>query len=245
MSINESSTTIFWTDDYGVFSFLHGNRDIDQNKVKRICKANNDGINLFKVCPILVTRQYKIIDGQNRYVACKKLKQPIYFCYVDNFTHYQIARMNQNNSAWRIKDFMNCYVDLGVESYVRLKQFIDEYHISISAAIRLLEVGHFGAGGGVMEHFKEGSFEIKQWNHAIHFAKMYLEYYDLSEFCKSRHFQLAIMTLQKSGNYDHDKVIAKLRKTKAVIEEKSSTKEYISQLDTLYNKGNQKHRPIW
>jgi hypothetical protein len=243
--IKESATIIYWTEDYGLFSFLHGNRDIDESKVKRICRANAQGINLFKVCPILVTKQHKIIDGQNRYMACKRLKQPVYFVYVENFTHYQIARINQNNTAWRTKDYLNCYVDLGVEPYVQLKEFINEYHVSISAAIKLLESGYFVSGGGVLQEFKEGNFQVKQWNKAVHFAKMYKDYYDFSEVCKSRCFQIAMLKLMRSENYHHDRVIAKLRKTKAVIEERGSAKEYISQLDILYNKGNQKHRSIW
>ena len=70
----EANRQIYFTNDYGMFGWIKGNRLLDESRIKKICKANRvDGINLFPYVPILVTKDNKVIDGQHRLMAAKSL----------------------------------------------------------------------------------------------------------------------------------------------------------------------------
>lgn len=50
-TINQSSTKINYTSEYGTFHFLRGNRDLNEGKVNKIIKSVNDGLQFFKYWP--------------------------------------------------------------------------------------------------------------------------------------------------------------------------------------------------
>lgn len=67
------------THDYKKFRFIRGNRIIVKSKVKKLIDSYNAGLNLFPFCPILINKDFYIIDGQHRLTACKELGTPIHF----------------------------------------------------------------------------------------------------------------------------------------------------------------------
>jgi len=239
-----SSREIYYTNDYGMFGWIPGNRLLEERRITKICKIYNEGINLFPYVPILVTQAHKVIDGQHRLMAAKKLKTLIYFMYVDDYDVAQIAKINSSTGIWKSKDYMNCWINLDKQDYCDLENFIKDYHIPISASIQLLMEGIIRTGGGQMEAFREGKFKINHRESALKIARMYNDYLDISVMNKSRLLLLAVNTLASSDKYNHDEVIQKITTTGAKIELQDSAREFISHIEMLYNKGSHKRKLI-
>ena len=234
--MSESSTKINYSNDYGLFYFLRGNRDLNESKVNKIIKSVQDGLNFFKYCPILVNEAFYIIDGQHRFVVCKKLKLPIYYVVVPNFSLRQIAEINNNQSKWKIRDFMNCYIDADVnrEDYKALETFTAEYGINVSLGINLLMYGKVGSGGQ-SDAFRDGQFKVHFLDVATRLLNLSKEYEPFGAEWRSRAFLQAIEKLIASEKYIQPSVLNKLKKHDLKIEHQGSCKEYLTHIEELYN----------
>jgi len=244
--MNESNTKILYTEEYGMFHFLKGNRDLNEQKVNRIIEDVKSGMDFFKYNPINVNEQYFIIDGQHRFVASKMLKKPVYFVIVPNVSLQQVAKLNNNQSRWKTVDFLNCYIDANVnrEDYQYLSEYLKQWKIPISTAINLLMYGRVSAGGNT-DAFREGEFKVNFKDLAINIAYKSTDYKPYCAEYRSRTFLQAIEVLVKSEKYDHIKVISKLDKHELKIEKKSNYKDYLSQIEELYNYRNSIRQVIY
>lgn len=245
---NESSVAkIYWTEDYSLFNYLHGNRDISETKINKLIKDVQNGLNLFQYCPILVNSEYRIIDGQHRFFACRKLKHKIYYTIVPNFSLAQIAKLNNNQNRWKISDFLNCYIDAGKNShhYVALKTFIEKYKITVSLGANLLMVGSASSGGRNLEMFREGDFEVKHLDEATKLMKKASEYSDYTDIYHSREFLCALQRLLSSNKFSHKKMLVKLQKNNLRIEKRANQKEYLTHLEELFNFKNSVRKTIY
>lgn len=66
---------IYETNEYGLFKNLSGNRFVDHSgKIAESMKERG-----LLLAPIIVNEKKEIIDGQNRFEACKKLNLPVYY----------------------------------------------------------------------------------------------------------------------------------------------------------------------
>lgn len=234
--MQESNTKIYFTSDYGSFRFLRGNRDLNEAKVKKIIKSVTDGLNFFKYCPILVNEDFFIIDGQHRFYVCKKLKLPVFYVIVPNFSLRQVAEINNNQSKWKTKDFMNCYIDADVnkEHYQQLQSFITEHKLIISTGINLLMYGKVGTGGQ-NESFLSGKFKVGFLDFAVRLIAQAKEYEKYGADWRSRPFLRSIEKLQLSDKYNQDLVLKKLEKHGLTISQQNTSKEYLHHIEELYN----------
>lgn len=244
---NESSVKIYWTKDYGKFRFLKGNRDLDETKIKRILKSVENGLEFFKYCPIMINQDGYVIDGQHRFFVCKKLGLNIYYVIVPEFTLRQVAEMNNNASKWKDRDYLNCYVDVGIEDYIQLQKFIDEQKIGIGIAISLLQNQNAHGNAEVRESFRDGAFRIKHYDYAVGIMEIINRFHP---FCATYHTRSFIEALEQiMEGHEHaaiiDELIAKLEKHNLVIEQRSTAKEYLAHLEDLFNFRNSKRRRIY
>lgn len=244
--MNESNTKINYTSDYGTFRFLRGNRDLNETKVEKIIKSVNGGLNFFKYCPILVNEEMFIIDGQHRFFVCKKLKLPVFFVIVPNFSLRQVAEINNNTSKWKTRDFMNCYIDADInkEHYETLLKISTEYKITFSTCINLLMYGKVG-GGGMSEAFRNGDFKVNFETFTISLINQAQEFEKFEADWKSRNFLQAIEKLQSSDKYDQQAVLKKLEKHDLTISSQTSSKEYLNHIESLFNFKNSIRQPIY
>lgn len=74
--------TIFKTTNYGLFSKIAWNRDLNKANVEKLVNLTKNKFQMHKF-PIVVNEEMEIIDGQHRFEASKTLNAPIYYV-VDN-----------------------------------------------------------------------------------------------------------------------------------------------------------------
>ena len=247
MNDNASCTTIYWTTDYKKFHYIHGNRDLNQTKINKLIKDVQDGLDLFKYCPILVNETYHIIDGQHRFFVCTKLKMNVYYVIVTEFSLAQIAKLNNNQNRWKMKDFLSCYIDAGTRSadYKILYDFIEKYKITISAGLSILYSGKVASGGQYLEMFRNGEFEVKFLADAEILMNAASEYAPYCDVNYNREFLSALQRLLGNGMFSQSEMIKKLHKNDLKIERKSNTKEYLAHMEELFNFKNSIRKTIY
>ena len=98
------------TNDYGLFTFIDGNRDINKNQLSRLAKSIDED---YIPVPIIVNEKKQIIDGQHRYEVIKTLNKPVYYIEVPGLRLPEVHRLNNNTKNWTATEYMNGYAKLG------------------------------------------------------------------------------------------------------------------------------------
>ena len=128
--------TIYGTYDYDLFMFYEQNRPAGSNKRVGISMKK---IDLSPYVPIVVTKtqsrkELYIIDGQNRYLACKELQLPIYYVILDDKIDIDeaIIALNRDQRAWSQKEFLHFHAATSGGCYKKLYDFDKQYNLGIS-----------------------------------------------------------------------------------------------------------------
>ncbi|HXR84296.1 MAG TPA: hypothetical protein VN722_08310 [Hanamia sp.] len=247
-----SDTKIYQTVDYNRFRMINGNRGLNLKKIDRIIKDIKDGNNMLRYKPIEVRESgdfLDIIDGQHRMHVSKKIKSPVFYIIVsEDKTMNQIASVNSNVEKWKYTDFINCYVNQGIEDYKRLGQFIADYKIAIGACIRLLQSGNPTYGGqsesDLIQGFCKGTFKICNWDAAVRTVENAKLFSDVFPAWNDRGFVTAVFRIDKAGKVPLSDLVAAVKKNPDKLSQETSPMKYILKLEEILNLGKQKRTII-
>lgn len=191
--MRQKVATIYETDEYNMFRFLEGNRDI--NHANKIIKSIEE-IGLL-LSPILVNEKYEIIDGQGTYTACKALGLPVRYVIQNGIGVKEAQYLNKFQTNWGINDYIHSY-SVGTErkdSFVNLtvvmKQFPEfDHNIIIRASS---ETGNRQVQG---KSIKDGDYQmnIDDMNRAISRLTILRRFNDpLNGVAYQKKYQLALV----------------------------------------------------
>jgi hypothetical protein len=238
----ESTVMVYFSTDYGLFKMIAGNRDLNEGKINRIMKDINEGIDVLKYYPIQVKEnsgRLEIIDGQHRFFIAKKLGRAVYYIVMkEDRSLFDIAKINSNTEKWKTRDFINCYVNLDNPHYKELDAFMVKYGLSATLSVRLLEEGEVGYGSGgslALENFQRGKFEVRFRDEATQLADVCYMFNDFKH-ARSANFFQAIHKIMKANKIDIWDLVKKFNAYKDDLQHQGSWKDYVSNLETIYNK---------
>lgn len=244
-------TVIKQTKDYKKFRTIIGNRYISEKRVNNIIADIKAGLNLLPYCPIIVyvnnenKASFCIIDGQHRYEVSKRLKQPVYYIESGELNLLQIAKINSRAEKWTKKNFLDCYVNLGLEDYIILKDFIKKYNIVYSTAVSFLMEGRITGGGGSMEKFRNGKFKVNYLDMAEKVVSLTIDLFSIYVFSRDRYLIAAIHEIINKGNCDFDILKKKIKAATNEMDKQYSKKDYLLNIERLYNYGNKNRVAIY
>jgi len=236
------------TNNYNLFTTITGNRIINKKKVEKLVDDINNGLNLLPYCPIIVyedNNELKIVDGQHRFETSLKLKLPVYYVVCDKLDLRQIARLNSRSDKWSNKDFLECYISLGILDYKLLQEFINEYEMIYSAAIELLMNGKVKTGKNTMEIFRDGELKVKHLEVAKEMAALARDVFFRYKFRNDRYIIQALQELKEKGLCDFEILKQKIAAAPMLMNPQGSAKEYIYNIERVYNHNNQKRVVIF
>ena len=105
--------------------------------------------------PIIVTPDFYIIDGQNRFLVCKEKGLPITYVIYGGNPEIAMIALNTALKPWREKDWLDYYVGKNDERYVRLQKLLLEYPaVSVANGILL-----FSGNSTDARTFREGKLK--------------------------------------------------------------------------------------
>ncbi len=222
------------TKDYSLFKTLNGNRDVNQlhlTRLKESIKKNH------LTTIIMVNEKLEIIDGQHRFLISQELKLPINYIISKNYGLNEVQILNANMKNWQTIDYVNGYCDLGYKDYIIYRDFVEEYGFQSQVSILLLSGEH---STGTQEsspslRFKEGLFKIKDLNNAKRMAEKIMMIEPYYKGFLRRSFILALIGMFKNENFEFTEFIAKLKQQPTTLQDCTSTSQYKSLIEEIYN----------
>ena len=150
----ENILVYYQTTDYGKFKFLDFNRTMGSNKM---LSKSIELVDMTAYVPIVVTPDFYIIDGQNRFSACKEKGLPITYVIYDGNPEIAMIALNTALKPWKQQDWLAYHVGKKNNCYMKLQRmFLKNTAIGISNAILLFSNGSTNA-----KMFREGKLNDK------------------------------------------------------------------------------------
>jgi len=250
MQHTQSNVTVYVAKTYSQFARIKGNRELNQSKIKKMVRDIKHGIDLLPDFPILVSEEgskLRVIDGQHRLEAAMETRHPVYYIIrQEQLELEKMAGLNSLQEKWKPADFINCYVERGIQDYKKLQDFIDQYGMPVSVAVRLLTDGIMsnGTGGQAMEVFRRGEFRVKHWKQAVEIVET-CKRFDASKVWNTRPFMVAITRLLQADMCDFDELVEKFIDNPSALDVHGDHKGYLVNLEQIYNKGYKNRRTIY
>lgn len=127
----------YQSDDYDMFKRLDGNRPVLAHRATKIKNSITKNGYIFN--PIVVNEKMEIIDGQGRFEVLTSMNKPIDYVIAEGAGLEQCIALNASGTIWTLIDYINSYCEMGNESYIRMRQLIDEFpEISLPPKIMLI-----------------------------------------------------------------------------------------------------------
>lgn len=142
------------TIDYDVFIKHKSNRKTDEKLVSKLTNAIQSK-NLLSTHPILVDKEFHIIDGQHRLEAARRLGLAVSYIIDETAEVKDMITVNTNVKPWTIVDYLNYYVEQGYSEYLLLNEFINSEKLQLNISLQLLNGCRTS---GFFKQFKDGKY---------------------------------------------------------------------------------------
>ena len=222
---------VLMTNDYSKFSYISGNRDVNDMHIKRLKQSMEEK---YIAVPIIVNEKHQIIDGQHRFQSARELNKPIYYIKVGGLNLPDVHRLNTNTKNWTADSYLDGYCKLGKEQYLIYKDFKERFGFGHNETQALLS-NKSRMGGHRNIKFKDGTFVIEDLNLATRNAEkisMCSEYY---EGYKRRSFVYAMLDLFDNDDYNHAEFLNKLSYQSVKLQDCTTVDQYLVLIEEIYN----------
>lgn len=214
------------TKNYSKFVFSKENREVKTKTVMSI-KESMQKFGFIPGRPVLITKEWVIIDGQHRFLAAKDLGIEVEFEILQGDYVEKMIKLNSTQSNWSLEDYVNSYASQNVDCYRKLLKFQEKYELSLSSAITIF----FGAGIK-SSNIRNGEI-LKIRGNAEQIADFILNC-GIVSYNKDNKFVRAIVSV-------YDKLtksqLNKLKSRLIIIPKLSNSQDFITAFENIINKG--------
>lgn len=231
--------TVMVTTDYDKFKTLTGNRDVNRGHVAELQHLLLENGNLTDQFPIVVSKDMFVIDGQHRLAALKQLGWEVGYIIEERATIETVRAINRGNQPWNWRDVAHSYYHLGQAEYKWFEDYVDENNLQFLTALTFCGVAESRRTNSA---FYDGRMVIKDKERAQQLADQYNELRGLvasegANYRSSRPLARAFMTLLRSPNYKHERMIQKIQEYDRPLSQFSSAEDFLRELEKIYNTG--------
>ncbi len=235
---------ILETKEYEKFKYIEGNRNIESKHVNELIKSISEK-NLLSIRPIIVDKDFNILDGQHRLEAAKSLNLPIFYIQIQSDLHSEMVRLNQNNKNWKIKDFLHFHsIKNKNQNYIRILQVMDKFSWNIQEVF--IYTGYEVRKGVNRKRFEDGNYIFESEDEEL--IKYYSQWKTLEDFVKekglehaecvySQVFKEAFLFFSKAKAIKLDQFWEKLRAHPNLFYRCRNKDEYLDLFLRIYNQG--------
>jgi hypothetical protein len=202
-----------------------------------------------KCNPILVNERMEVIDGQHRLMAAKEAESFVYYIIVNGYSLNEVHTLNLNQKNWSKKDFMEGYANMGVEPYIKLREFAnknDDY--TFNDCIALCQ--NIGSGttrtyaksiysgsklDGSSQIFEQGTWRCgdiylaQDMANKIRMIKPYYSGYNRTGFVQT------MMGLLQKETFDFNDFMHKIRLQPTAMVDCANREQYKTLIEDIYN----------
>lgn len=230
MSHTESTTT-----DYKKFRFLIDNRDTSRKHINKLKDAIRSNPEILEVQPILVNENMEIIDGQHRFTAASELGLPIHYTQVKGLDMNTARSMNVLQRKWTFDDYVRSFAKAGNLNYKAFMVYQHDYPLIRNNALIVYLVGY--QQHGILVKFRRGDFVIEQDQEDI--EELLTKASKIAETIVipfSQPLAMALLMCIKNDDFDYDRFLAKLEENPKAIQRGGVKKDYLRQIEDVYNR---------
>lgn len=224
---------IYETSDYSQFSFRKDNRPVKEtNVLSKIESIKMMG----QKQPITVDKNGRVIDGQHRLEACKKLNIPVkYIIDEKRMSTQEIADLQSSSISWKPDDYASSFASTGNDSYKLYVLFSQAYpEFAHSCRLTMLE-NTYNRNHGAENKFKAGMFVVKSYKKACQYAEALKKIGAFYEGYNRRSFVCAVLYMMDNPEFSFERFMRKLPKRRRELMDFSKTEDYIEALQKIYN----------
>ncbi len=226
------------TYDYNKFKKIVGNRDLDNANLKRLIESMQ--VKDMKV-PIMVTKDFRIIDGQHRLEARRRLLLPVYYIVNENAEGVidDVILATMAGKPVTTYDIAKYRAASNEKEYLKLLEFKARYNIPLNMCINLLWKGlSKGADDKkILHEFKLGEFKCEFYDFACRVGDYIIELYNVtnSDIMFKTYFVYSLINVIKMNGFDKDFFINQIQRNKHLLEKKATRKQYQDLIHDIYN----------
>lgn len=205
---------IMETNQYGLFHFIVGNREIKTNH------ALDASIKAYGILqPIKVDKDFNIIEGQHRYTYAKKNTKPIRYIVAEDHVPYkmgEISELNSTSRKWTITDYIHSFASQGNPEYIKLKRLIEDIN-DIGAPIFALVTVALGrrlrSRGTGIRMISDGEFKFYNYEGLLVFIEDYRKFLRRTGVEKGRDMFSAFFYIYTLENFELERLVNKVNST--------------------------------
>lgn len=226
---------IMSTFKYEDFKFIEGNRDVDhEEKIEKSIRKSG-----LLIQPVLVNERMEIIEGQNRFYACKNLGLPIYYVMQNDIGLEEVKSLNSASKNWTTRNYVHSYAagDKKLD-YIYVEQLQKAYPWATHRIIGFATHGE--AGCPTYTSMKSGNFKCSdaEYNKAVEvldYASQFREGID-GIGGRKEFYVIAIMFCYFCEEVDSEYLLTKFKKYYKSLTSINDIEDALTQIESkIYN----------
>lgn len=239
-----SQKILYRTKNYDMFGFFDCNRAIVESHVNKFVKELST-CNLLHKYPITVDGTLHIIDGQHRFLACKRLGIDVVYQIDANFKLSDMQKINSCSKDWSLGDNIHFFARLGNEYYQEVIRMQQQYECPISDIIVCLGF----MGKNYSDNIKDGKlkFNIAEKREIVDermkFKKRLTDLIRIKGMGQKRYltqwtFIRGLYRFLGINGVDQDVFLQKMEKSIGKMSGRACAEDYVKLFLEIYNYGN-------
>ena len=220
---------ILGTKLYNKFNFISGNRGVSEAHIDKLVAMISADEDWLMFNPIIVDNNMRVLDGQHRLMAAQKANVHIWYNIRSRKTSLEtVARINDCQKSWYPADFVFMYATLGNVNYRAFLEFYKGYGLSPSTGLLLF-------GNQSMKSLRNGTLMIIDILKAEEIADALMDVKKYVPFADYNRFADAFVRVFEHKEYNHKRMLTKLRQRKNTIRKLTTVEDYMRMLEDIYN----------
>jgi len=225
------------TKNYGMFEMHHCNRPLHKNDP---VEASMRRVGFMPSSPLQCIRngngKLKIIRGHHRFSIAKKLGIPVKYM-VDESNTDIFELEGSSTGAWNSPDFAFARAQDGDKDMQFLLKFKDEHGLTLGSAASLV-LGQSAGSGNALRVIKSGRFKIGAMEHADAVVAITDTLREQGcEFATSAGLVAAVSAALRIPEIEYGKLMHMAKTRSYILSKRGTYKEYLQEVDGLYNYG--------
>jgi hypothetical protein len=238
-NIKIQDTAMYETRDFSIFKILEYNRIPDEKRVEGLMQSIKEHGFLM---PILVSNNMEVADGQHRLEAARRLNVKVSYIQYNisgDKLPILISKLNSLSKNWSVSDYYNMWFVQKKEPYIWIGEMIENYNLSFSEAMRLLNLGVVGN-----KKLKNGELTLteSQRSRTIASCERFKKIFNYSPLFKtfSPVFRLTLIDVISHPFYEEDRMLRKMAENAGLLLNCVNRVDFLFQIERLYNYGEKK-----
>jgi hypothetical protein len=228
------------TKDYSLFKILEGNRHLDGYHLKKLRKAIEEE-NQLNIHPIIVNKDFYVIDGQHRLQIAKELDLEVFYIQSESVSDLHVIGCNVNQKQFEVENYIDYFaIKEKKEEYIQLKEMLKSTNLKPKALLTLI-LGIVSPA--ILEFLKTGKFKFPKNQEPL---KVLNFYFDFSAYVKDKRlkpfsmftnhaFTRALRWIFMTNGFDPNVFFKKLDMRWFDLKPQRSAEDWYSLLIGIYN----------